>query len=183
MEHPNPPRDYSKKILPVAIDEIARTQPERVWASLPMDDWDLSQGFEDISFARLAKAIDAVAHSIEKSFGRSSTFETFAYLGVPDARYQIVQAAAIKTGYKVLLPSPLNSTNIHVSLMEQTGCVALLSAAGVLVDKILKARPMKHAIIEDLDDLLSPDNKAAPYPFQKTWEEGKLDPFLILHSR
>lgn len=103
MGRPTPLPDYSKKLLPVAIDEIASKEPGRPWASLPHDDWDLSQGFEDVSFEALANAINKVAHAIEGTFGRSSTFETFAYLGVPDVRYYIVQMAAIKTGYKVLL--------------------------------------------------------------------------------
>lgn len=184
MGRPNPPLGYCKKLLPVAIDEIASNEPTRMWVSLPIDDWDLSQGFEDISFARLAKAVDSVAHAIEAQFGRSSTFEAFAYIGVPDVRYQIVQVAAIKTGYKVLLPSPLNSTNIHISLMDQTDCVALLSAVGIPVDDILSCRPgMKHATIAELDDLLAPDQDVLAYPFNKTWEEGAFDPYLVLHSR
>lgn len=183
MGRPNPPRDYCKKLLPVAIDEIASREPHRPWASLPVDDWDLAQGFEDVSFAALANGINKVAHVIEAAFGRSSTFETFAYLGVPDVRYHLVQMAAIKTGYKVLLSSPLNSTNVHTLLMEKTQCVALLSANGALVDDILRAHPVKHALIPELDDLLSLQDHAPPYPFHKTWDEGKLDPYMILHSR
>ncbi|KAL1850999.1 hypothetical protein Daus18300_012733 [Diaporthe australafricana] len=182
MGRPNPPRDYCKKLLPVAIDEIASKEPHRTWASLPVDDWDLAQGFEDVSFAALANAINKVAHAIEAAFGRSSTFETFAYLGVPDVRYHLVQMAAIKTGYKVLLSSPLNSTNVHTSLMEKTQCVALLSANGALVTDILRAHPVKHALIPELDDLLSLQDQAPPYPFHKTWDEGKLDPYMVLHS-
>ena len=183
MGRPNPPRDYCKKLLPVAIDEIASREPQRPWASLPVDDWDLAQGFEDVTFAALANAINKVAHAIEAAFGRSSTFETFAYLGVPDVRYHLVQMAAIKTGYKVLLSSPLNSTNVHASLMRKTQCVALLSANGALVVDILRAHPVKHALIAELDDLLDVEDRAVPYPFNKTWEEGKLDPYMVLHSR
>lgn len=183
MGRPDPPRDYCKKLLPVAIDEIATKEPRRPWASLPVDDWDLTQGFEDVTFEALANAINKVAHAVEAAFGRSSTFETFAYLGVPDVRYHLVQMAAIKTGYKVLLSSPLNSTNVHASLMQKTQCVALLSANGALVDDILRAHPVKHALIPELDDLLSLEDRAAPYPFQKTWEDGRLDPYMVLHSR
>ncbi|KAK7706321.1 hypothetical protein SLS64_007661 [Diaporthe eres] len=182
MGRPNPPRDYCKKLLPVAIDEIASKEPQRPWVSLPVDDWDLAQGFEDVTFEALANAINKVAHVIEAAFGRSSTFETFAYLGVPDIRYHLVQMAAIKTGFKVLLSSPLNSTNVHASLMQKTQCVALLSANGALVNDILRAHPVKHALIPELDDLLSLQDRAAPYPFHKSWDEGKLDPYMVLHS-
>lgn len=183
MDRPKPPQDYSKKLLPVAIDDIVRDEPTRIWASLPIDDWDLSKGFEDISFTTLAKAINKVAHAIDAAFGPSSTFETMTYLGMPDVRYQIVQVAAMKTGYKVLLSSPLNSTNIHVALMEQTGCVALLSANGFAVGDILRERPVKHAVVGELDDLLSVEDDVPPYPFTRSWEEGAYDPYMILHSR
>lgn len=183
MGRPTRPADYCKKLLPVAIDEIAEAEPDRPWASLPHDDWDLAQGFEDVSFASFANAINKVAHAIEASFGPSSNFETFAYLGVPDVRYYIVQVAAIKTGYKVLLSSPLNSSNVQVSVMEKTDCVAILSAVGVLVEDILRARPVKHAFIAELDDLLDLGERVPPYPFNKTWEDGKFDPYMIIHSR
>lgn len=180
-----PERDYCKKPLPAAIDDIARNDPARVWASLPVDDWDLTQGFEDISFRRLARAIDKVAHALDADFGHPSTLQTLAYIGIPDLRYQIAQAAAVKAGYKILLSSPLNSTNIHVSLMKQTDCVALLSAVGVRgIDDILRCRPrMKHAHIAELDELLDDDAPVAPYPYSKSWEDVEHEPYLILHSR
>lgn len=189
-----PPRDYCKVPLPTAIDNIARDDPARIWASLPVDDWDLSQGFEDISYRRLARAINKVAHALDAALGcrrhsplaSGDTIPALAYVGIPDVRYQIAQVAAVKTGYKILLSSPLNSTNIHVSLMEQTECVALLSAVGVRgVDEILRCRPgMKHALIDELDDLLEEedDDQVPPYPFTKTWEECAHEPYMILHS-
>lgn len=203
MDHalPLPPRDYCKVPLPTAIDNIAREDPTRIWASLPVDDWDLTQGFEDISYARLARAINKVAHAIDAAFGHAPSLQTLAYVGIPDVRYQIVQVAAVKAGYKILLPSPLNSTNIHVSLMEQTDCVAVLSAVGVSMEEVLRCRPgMKHATIAELDDLLSEEeedddddsddddddkqqkNQVSPYPFTKTWEECEQEPYMILHS-
>lgn len=194
MDHSRPQRDYCKKPLPTAIDEIARDDPTRIWASLPVDDWDLSQGFRDVPFRALARAVDKVAHAIDAAFGHSPSLETLAYVGIPDVRYQIAQVAAVKAGYKILLSSPLNSTNIHVSLMEQTACVALLSARGVRVDDVLRCRPgMKHAIIAELDDLLGEDDEdeegdgeqesVPPYPFTKSWEQCAYEPYMILHSR
>lgn len=192
MDHqPLPLRDYCKVPLPVAIDNIARDDPTRTWASLPVDDWDLAQGFEDISYRRLARAINKVAYALDAALGRpAARLATLAYVGIPDVRYQIAQVAAVKAGYKILLSSPLNSTNIHVSLMEQTGCVAVLSTVGVSgVADILQCRPgMKHATIAELDDLLGSSSEededmAVPdYPFTKTWEECALEPYMILHS-
>lgn len=66
----------------MVIDQRARDEPDSPWCSLPVDDYDLSKGFEDISISRLAKAVNQLAWFIEKAIGRSDIFETVAYLGV-----------------------------------------------------------------------------------------------------
>ncbi|KAK7744856.1 hypothetical protein SLS53_003089 [Cytospora paraplurivora] len=68
-----------KRLLPTIIDELAREDPDRPWASIPRDDYDLSQGFADISYAGLANAVNKLAWLIEGSIGRSDSFETIAY--------------------------------------------------------------------------------------------------------
>ena len=180
---PSPPPDCGKRLLPVVIDEYARDQPERPWASIPIDDWDLTQGYEDVSYGALANAINKLAWYIERTIGRSSNLETIAYLGVPDIRYHMMEIAACKTGHKVLFSSQLNSLHVHCSLMRQTECTALFSAVGVRVDDIMAELPdMVHARIPDLDDLIDVGDRAPPYPYTKTFEEVKFDPYLILHS-
>lgn len=184
---PTPPPNCGRRLLPVVIDERARDEPTRPWASIPLDDWDLTQGYEDVSYRQLARAIHQLAWFIEGSMGgRSTTFETVAYLGVPDIRYHMMEMAVCKTGYKVLFSSQLNSLNVHLSLMRQTGCKALFSAVGVRVDDILAESPdLAHFVVPDLDVLLNGDksgNAVKPYPYTKTYDEAKLDPYLILHS-
>lgn len=88
------PPGCGHRLQPVVIDARARDTPDKPWASLPLDDYDLSKGFEDISYATLASAIDRMAWFIEKHIGKSSTFETIAYLGVSDIRYHIIQVCA-----------------------------------------------------------------------------------------
>lgn len=80
-----------KRLLPTVIDEIARDEPNRIWASLPINDYDLSKGYEDISYATFANAINKLAWLIVSTVGRSSDFDTVAYLGVPDVRYHMIQ--------------------------------------------------------------------------------------------
>ncbi|ROW01433.1 hypothetical protein VPNG_07604 [Cytospora leucostoma] len=89
-----------ERLLPTIIDELAREDPDRPWASIPRDDYDLSQGFADISYAGLANAVNKLAWLIEGSIGRSDSFETIAYLGTPDIRYHMMQMAVCKTGHK-----------------------------------------------------------------------------------
>ena len=48
--------NIGKRLLPVIIDEAAAGEPDRAWASLPIDDYDLERGFEDVSYAAFANA-------------------------------------------------------------------------------------------------------------------------------
>ncbi|KUI55865.1 Acyl-CoA synthetase family member 2, mitochondrial [Cytospora mali] len=178
---PDPPVDCGRRLLPAVVDQLARDEPDRAWCSLPRDDYDLSQGFEDISYARFANAINKLAWFIEESIGKSTTFETVAYLGISDVRYHMIQLAVCKTGHKVLFSSQINSQAVHLSLLEQTDCNVIFTANGVLVNDILSARPMKHAVIPALDDLLESE-EVPHYPYEKTYEEAKNDPYLILHT-
>ncbi|GAW20603.1 hypothetical protein ANO14919_101110 [Xylariales sp. No.14919] len=174
--------DYQGQLLPVVIDEIARDDPNRPWASIPIDDDDLSRGYEDINFAALANAINRLAWIIDSAVGQSTTFETIAYLGSSDIRYHMIQMAACKTGHKVLFSSHLNSLHVHISLMEQLDCRSLFYSNGVQVDDILAARPMSHILVPDLDDLLDVNKRAEWYPYTKTYEDAALDPYVSLHT-
>ena len=83
------------------IDEIAVTNLERAFISIaktanPQD------GFEDIKYSTLAKAVNRASWWIQNNIGQGSYFPTlFAYLEPHDLRHAILILAAIKTGYKV----------------------------------------------------------------------------------
>lgn len=174
--------NIGKRLLPVIIDEAAASEPDRAWASLPIDDYDLERGFEDVSYAAFANAINKVAHCIDAAFGHSDTFETIMYLGVPDLRYYMLLYAVCKTGHKVLFSSHHNTLETHLSLMNQTACRYLLLSRGVYAGDILEQRPMPTAELPELDDVLNVDDMAAPIPYTKTYEEAKDDPFVIVHT-
>lgn len=93
----------------------------------------------------------------------------------------MLQMAVCKTGHKVLFSSQINTKDFHVSLLEQTDCKIFFSGLGVHVDDILAARPMKHVVIPDLEELLD-QTKAPHYPYEKTFEEAKNDPYVVLHT-
>ena len=92
--------DYGRRLLPSLIDEIAATDPDRVFLSIPRTA-DIQDGFQDISFQRLAKAIDRCAWWLEQLLERGKGFPTVAYMGPHDARYLILTFACSKTGLKV----------------------------------------------------------------------------------
>lgn len=91
---------YGSRLLPNVVDELANTDPTRVYATIPLSS-DISQGFRDVTMLEVAQSVDHFAFWLETSFGRSSSFETLAYMGIPDLRYAIVFLAAVKCGYKV----------------------------------------------------------------------------------
>ena len=49
--------EIGKRLLPSLIDWLAQNEPQRVWASVPINDNDLGKGYEDISFRQFANAI------------------------------------------------------------------------------------------------------------------------------
>ena len=89
-----------RRLLPVAIDEIAETNPARAWASIPVSS-NLQDGYKDVSFRSFADAINRAAWFLETTFGRASNSETIAYIGKSDMRYHVLSMAAAKTGYQV----------------------------------------------------------------------------------
>ncbi|PVH91878.1 NRPS-like enzyme [Periconia macrospinosa] len=173
---------YGSRLMPVVVDEIAKQQPDLVYASVPLTT-NVSEGFKDITFFDIASATNHVAAWIDHRLGRSPNFDTIAYMGLGDMRYVVVFLAAVKCGYKVLLPSLRNSPWMNASLLEQTKCSHLLYAPEVetLVRPLIDhRRDLQLHPIQSLETLVQPNTPH--YPYEKSYEEAKGDPILILHS-
>ena len=93
---------YGSRLLPQVVDELACSDPDRIYASIPRSS-DLSDGFRDVSMLQISQAVNKFAHWLEGVIGRSTAFETISYMGPSDLRYPIIFLAAVKTGYKVQL--------------------------------------------------------------------------------
>ena len=92
--------NYGHRLIPQVIDERAKVNPQgSVW-SVPKSS-NLADGFRDISYDQVARAINKVAWWIDEHIGKSTTFEKLAYIGPPDLRYSILTVAAQKTGHTV----------------------------------------------------------------------------------
>lgn len=91
---------YGNRTLPQALDDLASSTPERLYASIPKDR-DLSDGFVDIHCQDMARCVNFMAHWITSRLGRSAHFDTVAYIGIPDLRAPAVFLGAVKSGYKV----------------------------------------------------------------------------------
>ena len=93
---------FGSRLLPQVVDELARSCPERIYASIPLSSGPL-QGFQfqDVTILELAQAVSRFAWWLDENLGKSTTFETLAYVGPSDLRYVVVFLAAVKCGYRV----------------------------------------------------------------------------------
>lgn len=90
------------RLLVTAIDQIANSQPQCTWVSVPKDEDNLSDGFVDITFKQFSNAINHAAAWLHSKLGpRSGSFDTIAYEGPNDVRVPILTVAAVKAGRKV----------------------------------------------------------------------------------
>lgn len=87
-------------LLPHAIEQNAKDDPEGLFASVPLG-VTYTEGFRNVTKLQFLKAIDHVAGLLDKNFGKGQNFETLTYIGQNDLRYSIIVVAGIKAGYKV----------------------------------------------------------------------------------
>lgn len=90
---------YGRRLLPQVVDHHARTDPSRVYASMPKSATDLSHGFQDVTMAKLAAMVNRLAHWLVDVLGVGS-LDAIAYIGPADIRYSVMFLAAVKAGYK-----------------------------------------------------------------------------------
>jgi len=101
--------EHGKRLLPVLIDQTARDNPRRSWASIPQDNAELKKGYQDINYRQFANAINHAAWWLQEhlpSVDVENSFETLAYAGPKDLRYPIIAVAVAKLGKKANLSHP-----------------------------------------------------------------------------
>lgn len=179
---PDPPFDCGRRVIPKLIDEIACFDPGRTFISVPKST-NLENGYEDISYARFAKAVNRCSWWIEDRLGSESRFQTLAYQGPLDVRYLMVLVAASKTGHVAFLSSQRNSLEAHLKLLEQIQCRTMIVAkqAPAMTRTILEERPMVEIPMPDFG-YFDNNNDVDVYPWRGTFDEVKDKAFVILHT-
>lgn len=172
----------SPTLLPVLIDRIAEEEPDALFAEYPVSGSDCKRGFNTISYAQLANAINGVAQHLLSVIGPGRNYETLAYLGPNDARYVFVFVAAIKAGYKIFLTSPRNSSAAHASLFAELKCEKILTTdpAPPSLQNVLVETDVQVLHIAPLAELLSTTYE--PVPYQKTFDTAKDDEVWSCHT-
>ena len=89
-----------KRLIPNAIDELARTNPNAVFASIPISN-DVRNGFRDVTYLDYANAINRAALWLEGELGKTINGEKIGYIAPSDLRYLVLTVAAVKVGYQV----------------------------------------------------------------------------------
>lgn len=85
---------------------------------------------------------------------------------------------------QLLLPSPFATPEAQIHLLNLTKCSTFLHSAsmGLLVDRVLGEKSHIRTLeIPELAEWLR-NEEAHPFPYDKTWDEGKSDPWLIFHT-
>ncbi|KAF2202987.1 acetyl-CoA synthetase-like protein [Delitschia confertaspora ATCC 74209] len=175
-------RPAGSRLLPQALDDHAASTPQRLYASIAREA-DLSKGFQDVTCEDMARCVHFMAQWIKNNIGISEKFETLSYIGIPDLRGAVLFLAAVKAGYKTLLPSPRNPPATNISLMQQTACSKVLYAAEVapVIQQIENAdNSITCVAVPSFKEMIESNPEA--YPFDKEFEDVKNDPILILHS-
>ncbi|OAA36878.1 Male sterility, NAD-binding protein [Metarhizium rileyi] len=166
---------YGKRLLPVEIDRIARDEPDRVLFYTPRNNQP-SQGYDEVTASLFANAINRVCWWLQSVVGTEP--KTIGYIGQNDIRYLLLVVAATKTGNKVLLSSPRNSPEVHLSLIKQSGCEFWITTSGVGNFDFTKLPVIR---VPELNELLYPQ-AVKPYRYEKDWHEGRDDTLVLLHT-
>ncbi|KAE9975303.1 hypothetical protein BLS_002673 [Venturia inaequalis] len=127
----------------------------------------------------MTTAINYTAELFVSHFGLPEhPLETIAYLGPTDPRYTIVTVAAMKAGYKAFLPSPRNSQQAQLSLMEACRCCKLVSgAAGIWSESLSSIKGSTELLLPSIGELLALDPVSVKdVPFDHNYDEVKHDP-------
>ncbi|KAI4168740.1 MAG: hypothetical protein LQ343_006176 [Gyalolechia ehrenbergii] len=187
--------DYGQRLLPKLIDEIARSDPERQFAIVPRTA-DPEDGYDEIDFSRFGKAVDGCSWWLEGQLGKDAAHQTIAYYGSLDLMYHIVTLAAVKTGHtyfpepnsitdedQAYLPSHRNSSAVHTHLLQEISCDISLVQVSIPpgLSRLSARTSMRTIIVPDLDFFLQ-SKDVSNYPYDKTFDEARYSPFVVLHT-
>ena len=106
--------DYGNVLIPTKLDQLARETPNHVFAAIPKSA-DFADGLEDITVSTLARAVDRIAWWLESIIGKTTEFETIAYLG--PGLYYLRRIIFCHTTFAKILRQPISVTLFLQSLL------------------------------------------------------------------
>ncbi|KAI9644957.1 hypothetical protein NHQ30_006992 [Ciborinia camelliae] len=174
-----------KDLLPNLVDAIAATEPEALFAEYPVHPANYESGYQKFSYGTFANAINGVAWWLQEKLGPGKGFPALAYIGPNDILVNAFLLGAVKTGYKTLLTSPRNSILAQENLFNFAECKVLVTTTPqpVQLQPMIAALSSKGIRVLELPNILELIEKSHPhFPFEKTFEGAKNEPFVVLHT-
>ncbi|KAL2206734.1 NRPS-like enzyme [Sarocladium strictum] len=176
---------YGERLCVHVADELARQNPDRIYATITNSSHDIEHGFRDVTIKQFTNAVNYAAWDIQSRFGKSEdgVFDVLACIGTPDIRYSIYFYAAIKTGHQLMIPSVRNSFTQHLAVFEEAKCTRVLHTPNFdsVISQIKDQQPaLSSHSVPDLDTLLNTPSEH--YEYTRTWAEAKNDPVVVAHS-
>ncbi|TGJ87546.1 hypothetical protein E0Z10_g1201 [Xylaria hypoxylon] len=182
--------DFGRRLLPQVVDSYAQTDPDRVYASIPKSANDLSDGFRDVTIRKLAAVVNRLSWWLKDTIG-TGNLDTIGYIGPSDIRYAAIFLAAVKCRYKkecfkVLFISPRNQVAQNEDMVLRSGCCALLygEEMAVVIETLRHGRLQTITMnpMPSLDELMQTPENVDIYQYERTFDEARDEPCLILHS-
>lgn len=169
------------KLLIRAIEEKAKWLADHTFMRYPSADWE-NNGYLTLTWAQLASSIDKLAYWLDEKLGKATENDTVSYLGPNDLRYSVILPAVVKTGRKLLIPDGRVTDVGLAKLVEETECKAWIYADGETncTPKTLDPS-LKRLALPSIEWCLDAQNHK-PYPYGKSWDEGKDDLIVIIHT-
>ncbi|KAI1324526.1 putative NRPS-like enzyme [Xylariaceae sp. FL0255] len=165
------------------VDDLARNKPDKVFGCWHNQDESLPAASQAINYSQLANIVNQLSWWLLDQLGQSRQNEVLTYVGPNDVRFPALVLASIKTGFKLFLTSPRNSSAAHHQLFTALKCHTLISPDPLQqpAQVILKAvKPCQLLTIPSVGDLLQMPHKT--YIMKKSLEESFSDALVIIHT-
>ncbi|MCJ1463039.1 hypothetical protein MMC07_001643 [Pseudocyphellaria aurata] len=177
------PRYPKKQLLNHIVDGMARARPHALYAEFPKSATTYDAGFYKITYAALANAVNGVAWLLDRELGPGKAHETLTYIGPRDFRHNVMILGAVKAGYKASEVFEKSwSIPAYTNLFRITDCKLIAAAEPLppVVDEILAVHPLRVIRVPSVQELLTA--KYPHYPFEKTFEEARDEPLVVMHT-
>lgn len=176
---------YGRRLMSHLIDERAATNHEQPFATIPRSN-DVANGFEDVSYTRLANAVNRAAYWLYDKFGHPERvdIDIVMYIGPPDLRYQILALGAVKSHHVMFFPSPRNLADEMEHLLQDAGCTRLITTntpPRPLQTMLERRQIYRHVRIPELSFFLDP-TPVTKIPLTVTFAQIRYEPWIIIHT-
>ncbi|PYH42518.1 putative NRPS-like enzyme [Aspergillus saccharolyticus JOP 1030-1] len=174
-----------QRLLVAQVDKVAEEAPTSRFGLIP-NGIEVEEGFREITFQDLSRAVDALSWWIKDTLGEPEEGQRIAYLGNNDIRYIIVMLACHKTGYTIFLPSTRLSDEAYDHVFKETRCTHLLfSSEKSQIASRLQSLTWKLLLLEvpSVTHIFSkPSGGNKRFEFSKTYDEMVDKIAFMIHS-